>query len=382
MWQSIRVRLSVQYSALVFGIGGVILGAVYLALRSWLKSQTMMGIVIQHTWVQLSSGELVRMPLMNEVEMEAVQTVYASQVLNKAAQFTLVALLGLFLVSIVVGWVMSGRVLKPVGEITNVAREIQASDLSRRIALDGPDDELRRLANTFDDMLDRLDAAFTSQRQFLADTSHDLRTPLAVIQSNVELVSDDPSATIDDWRETGGIVRRNTDKMAAMIDGLLAAARLQTGKAQAVALDLSELIEAKAAEYGPIVAEKDVRIVTSGSTVTVQGVEVSLDRALANLVDNALNVAPVGSTVALSCGMTQGWGWMAVTDEGPGIPDEADQQIGLGLSIVRQIVQAHGGSLRPFSNDEGRGTTMVIWLPTPEADSQSPESRPEVTIGS
>lgn len=376
-FQSIRFRLSVQYSAVVFGLGGALLGLVFLAIRQWLESQTMTRQMLTREVVILSDGRVVSMPQLREIEIQAIDNYVSGIVLDQVAQLTVIAVIALFLLSLVVGWVMSGRVLKPVEEITHVARDIQASDLSRRIALEGPDDELRRLANTFDGMLERLDAAFTSQRQFLADTSHDLRTPLAVIQSNVELVQDDPEASIDDWKSVGGIVRRNTQRMSEMIDGLLAAARLQTGRAEAVTLDLAELIEAKVAEIEPIAAGRDVSVQATTSPAVVQGVEVALYRALANLVDNALKVSPPGSVITIGSGVLEGWAWMSVADEGPGLErSEPDDRIGLGLSIVTQIAEGHGGALASFSGPGGSGTTQVVWIPTEEASEQHPESPP------
>jgi signal transduction histidine kinase len=280
------------------------------------------------------------------------------------------------LFSLIVGWVMSGRVLRPVGEITSVAREIQASDLSRRIGLEGPDDELKRLADTFDGMLERLDRAFTSQRQFLADTSHDLRTPLAVIRSNVELVTDDPSTSTEDWQRAGGIIRRNAEKMSVMIDDLLAAARLQAGKAQAVVIDLAHLVEHKAEEFSPLAGEQTVVLETRVVTALVQGVESSLDRALSNLMDNAVKAAPADSTIILGCGTEAGWAWMAVSDQGPGLPPEPADRVGLGLSIVSQIAESHGGSLATHVGPGGSGTVMVIWLPVGESTGRPPEHSP------
>ena len=319
--------------------------------------------------VVLRDGQLVIMPQLKEVEYRAIESIYNEVVLDRVAQFTIIALVALFLLSIIVGWVMSGRVLKPVEAITSVAREIEASDLSRRIDLKGPDDELTRLARTFDSMLDRLDAAFTSQRQFLADTSHDLRTPLAVIQSNVELVAEDDEASVDDWQDAGGIVRRNTEKMSKMIDGLLAAARLQTGKAQSVMIDLSDLVEAKANEFRSVVAEQEVSVDAIVSPAVIHGVEVSLDRALSNLLENAQRVAPSGSTIVLGCGVSEGWAWMAVEDQGPGLPKGDSGRIGLGLSIVTQIAEAHGGDLCSYTGSSGVGTTMVVWIPTDHFES-------------
>lgn len=375
-WQSIRFRLSVQYSAVVFGLGGALLGLVFLAIRQWLRSQTMTRQMLTGEIVVLPDGRFVSMPQLREVEIQAIDNYVSGIVLDQVAKLTLLAVIALFLLSLVVGWVMSGRVLKPVEEITNVAREIQASDLSQRIALEGPDDELRRLADTFDGMLERLDRAFTSQRQFLADTSHDLRTPLAVIQSNVELAQSDPSASIEDWKDVGGIVRRNTQRMSAMIDGLLAAARLQTGRAEAVTIDLAELVEAKVHEIEPIASAAGVSVGADASPAIVQGVEVALYRALANLVDNAQKAAPAGSRVLLSSGEANGWAWMAVTDEGPGLEEDPGDRIGLGLSIVTQIAESHGGSLATFPGPQGSGTTQVVWIPTDESSGEPPKESP------
>jgi len=375
-WQSIRFRLSVQYSALVFGLGGAVLGLLYLAVQMGLDSQEMMTHLWEGRAVALDGGRTFTLPHYEELEVEAIESIFNGIVLEKVAQYTLIAIGVLFLLSIVIGWIMSGRVLKPVGEITGVARDIQASDLSRRIALTGPDDELKRLADTFDEMLERLDAAFSSQRQFLADTSHDLRTPLTIIRSNIELVSDDPDAGVGEWRRAGGVIRRNAERMSEMIAGLLAIARLQTGQAQSIQVDLAGLVSAKVSDFTPLAEETGVAITAQVAPVTVSGVEVALDRALSNLVENALKVAPSGSTVDVGSGRADGWAWMGVRDAGPGLPVDTDDRIGLGLSIVTQIAQSHGGSLASFGGIGGAGTTMVVWIPVGDAGTEPPTFSP------
>lgn len=379
-WQSIRFRLSVQYSALVFGLGGALLGLVYLAVQRGLRSDTMMAHLWEGRRVILESGQVVILPSYREVEVRAIESIYNEIVLDQVARFTLLAVGLLFLLSIVVGWVMSGRVLKPVGEITTVAHEIQASDLSRRIDLQGPEDELKRLADTFDEMLERLDTAFSSQRQFLADTSHDLRTPLTVIRSNVELVTDDPDATLDEWRQAGDVIRRNSEKMSKMIQDLLAAARLQTGKAESVELDLSRLVAAKVDDFGPVAAEGGVTVVGLGSAVNVRGVDIALDRALSNLVENAVKAAPPGSEVRVGSGVVDGWAWIGVADSGAGMGDRSVDRIGLGLAIVTQIADGHGGKLADYSGGGGMGTAMVIWLPTESAGDEAPPAASPFTV--
>lgn len=370
-WQSIRFRLSVQYSALVFGLGGALLGLVYLAIRSGLSSQEMMTHLWEGRVVTLDGGAEVVLPHYSESEVQAIESIYNQIVLDEVARFTIMAIVILFLLSLIVGWVMSGRVLKPVGEITSVAREIQASDLSRRIALEGPDDELKRLADTFDEMLQRLDTAFASQRQLMADTSHDLRTPLTVIRSNIELVADDPAAGVAEWREAGDVIRRNAERMSEMIAGLLATARMQTGQAKSVQVDLAALVEGKVADFAPVAAQRDLTMVARSEPVAALGVEVALDRALANLIENALKVAPRGSVVNVGSGVSEGWAWIGVSDVGPGLPAEPGDRVGLGLSIVTQVAESHGGSLGTFPGSDGRGTTMVVWIPA-ESETTTP----------
>lgn len=375
-WQSIRFRLSVQYSALVFGLGGALLGLVYLAVQMGLDSQEMMTHLWEGRVVALDGGRTFALPHYEEVEVEAIESIFNDIVLEKVAQYTLIAIGVLFLLSIVIGWIMSGRVLKPVGEITGVAREIQASDLSRRIALTGPDDELKRLADTFDEMLERLDRAFSSQRQFLADTSHDLRTPLTVIRSNIELVADDPAASVEDWRQAGGVIRRNAERMSEMIAGLLATARMQTGQAQSIQVDLADLVVSKVSDFASLAEKAGVAISARAAPATVSGVEIALDRALSNLIENALKVAPVGSLVEVGSGRSGGWAWLAVRDSGPGIPPNNGDRIGLGLSIVTQIAESHGGSLASFAGRGDAGTTMVVWIPVDAVGTGAPAASP------
>ena len=374
---SIRFRLSVQYSAIVFGLGGALLGLVYMALRNWLRAQTMTQYVWSGRPVIQDGVQIGVIPSLAAREVRMIESVYSEIVLNEVAKATILALVALFLLSIVVGWVMSGRVLRPVKEITAVAREIQASDLSRRIGLTGPDDEITQLAATFDGMLERLDRAFSSQRRFLADTSHDLRTPLAVIRSNVEVVEDDEKATVSDWREVGGIVRRNAEKMSEMIDGLLATARLQAGKAQAVALNLADLVEAKTAELGKTLAERGIVLESQASPAFIEGVAVAIDRAFTNLLDNAISVSGPGSRIRIGAGLNGDWAWMAVADQGPGLPEEPEGgRIGFGLSIVEQIAEGHEGALVSSTGLDGMGTTMTIWLPTTGAEGPPPDFTP------
>lgn len=375
--KSIRFKLSVQYSAVVFGLGGALLGLVYLGLQYWFRNQSMNRYVISGEPVMVDGVVIGMVPDLTDHDMAMIETVYNEIVLDEVARFSIFGLLALFLLSLVVGWFMSGRVLKPIDQITNLAREIEVSDLSRRIDLKGPDDELTRLAATIDGMLERLDRAFRGQKRFLADTSHDLRTPLAVIRSNVEVALDDPQTDPGEWRETGEIIQRNVEKMGEMIDSLLAVARAETANTSPAPVDLAELVERKAREYQPVIQDAALTVDVSSGPASIMGVELAIERAFSNLIDNAIRAAPPGSRLKLASGENDGWAYLAVDDEGPGLQlDSEDLPIGLGLSIVERVADSHDGALVSLSGSTGRGATMVVWLPTRGQKGAHPNNHP------
>jgi signal transduction histidine kinase len=164
--------------------------------------------------------------------------------------------------------------------------------------------------------------------------------------------------------------------MSEMIAGLLATARMQTGQAQSIRVELDELVAAKVADFAPIAEEAGVAITARAEPVNVSGVEIALDRALSNLIENALKVAPSGSVVAIGSGRVEGWAWLGVRDSGPGLPKDRGDRIGLGLSIVTQIAQSHGGTLASFAGGGGAGTTMVVWIPAGSSETLPPTSNP------
>lgn len=376
--RSIRFRLSVLYSSVVFLLGGAILGVAYYFMRRNLRRLPL----IYDSRVTMINGRPI---VIRDIDVDTAQLVeqaITQRALDLLADYSVAALVVLFLLSLIVGWVIAGRALRPVTQMTAVARDIQASDLSRRISYAGPEDEMSRLAGTFDEMLERLDGAFHAQRRFLADTSHDLRTPLAVIRSNIDVLAADPDATLLEWQEAGGIVQRNAERMAVMIDDLLAAARLEVRAAAMVTVDLADLVTETSVELGPRAAEIGVSLEARAQPGRIEGVPHSLRRAVANLVDNALKAAPANTSVLLGSGTTGDWAWVKVTDAGEGIDPAAVEtpgRKGLGLSIVREIAEAHGGRLVAHRGAKG-GTAMVIWLPTGPHPGQLPDGVPGSSV--
>jgi signal transduction histidine kinase len=284
-------------------------------------------------------------------------------------------------------------VLKPIERITTVARDIQATDLSRRIGLRGPDDELKRLADTFDAMLARLDAAFGAQRRFLADASHELRNPLAIIQTNTDLTIEDAATSAETQRRMRRL-RRASERMAKLVDELLALGRLEEPALRRTTVDMRALVAEVGDEFLSPARLRGLQLEWSAPDgVVLRADRLALKRALANLLDNAVRLAPEGTHVWLAGGQEEGWAWLAVADDGPGVPPEHRERIferfyridksrsraaggsGLGLAIARDIVRAHDGDIQ-LQPGAGAGSTFVIWLPL-AADENQITSRPD-----
>jgi signal transduction histidine kinase len=301
-------------------------------------------------------------------------------------RYSVSALALLFVASLGVGWYVAGLVLRPLERVIAVARSITATDLTRRINLSGPDDELGQLADTFDDMLDRLDLAFTAQTRFIHEASHELRNPLAVIRTNLDVALADPDATADDLRRTGQVVSRASDRMTTLVDDLLDHARQETRAKQVEVVDLASVVRGTAEEFEVPASTDGVQlIIDSEENLLVEGDPVALRRALANLLANAIRLAPEDTTISIRAGRIEDWVWMGVQDQGPGIAPGDQQRVfrrfwrgdntqtlrkdgrsGLGLAIVKQIVETHGGTVR-VESELGEGATFVIWLPAVSA---------------
>jgi len=379
---SIRFRLTAVWSILVFGLAALVVGGIYLGLQYSLKNQRISATAFQVggiTFIQPDQAQLVQRAV-NERALDALRV------------YSFWALLALFFLSLIVGWIVSGRLLRPLGEISNSVREIQASDLKQRIDLGGPNDELRQLADTFDDMLGRLDEAFEGQRQFIHEASHELRNPLAVIRTNLEVTLADPDASAEELRHAAEVVERSSERMARLVDDLLVYARKGTLSLERDPVDVALLINEAAEEFTAPAMAAGVHLVHQASGgLWVVGDRLALRQALGNLLANAIRYSPEGTTVRLRCGLEGPWVWLAVEDQGPGI-DLVDQdrvfqrfwrgdspegrqqgRSGLGLTIVRQIAEAHGGEVKLVSQVD-HGSAFALWLPALAPLQPSPPS--------
>ncbi|HEV8373163.1 MAG TPA: HAMP domain-containing sensor histidine kinase [Actinomycetota bacterium] len=386
--RSIRFRYTLLYSAVLFGLAALAVASVYLIVSAKLHRYPV-SFGPGEVWCNPFTRRCSRIPVLDRQDFQRL--VY-TEALSTLRYYTFAALGVLFVASLGVGWVIAGRVLRPIGRITSVARDIQVTDLSRRIELAGPDDELKQLADTFDAMLARLDAAFAAQRQFVADASHELRNPLAIIRTNVDVALADPDADPQDLRHTIIVVKRAGDRMSRLVDDLLALARRQEPTLEHERVDLGAAVAEASDDFlVPAEARGIVLDRAIAPEVVVIGDRDALKRAVANLLENAVRLAPASTRIKLATGSEGGRAWIAVADEGPGIAAEDQQHVfdrfwradkarsradggtGLGLAIVRQIAESHDGHVRLHSK-VGVGSTFVIWLPIAPA-AREPASR-------
>lgn len=369
---SIRFRLTIVSSTLIFGLAAIVVGVIYFGLRHSLQNQRISALI-----VQIPGGPVLIKP----DQAQLIQAQVKSQALESLQLYSFTALLVLFFLSLIVGWLVSGRMLRPIGQITNAVRRIQASDLTQRIDLGGPDDELRRLADTFDDMLGRVDEAFEGQRQFIHEASHELRNPLAVIRTNLEVTLSDPDASAEELRHTAEVVERSTERMTRLVDDLLVYARKGALSIARDPVDVSALVIEAADEFAVSADVAGIHLAKdSPPGLWILGDRLALRQALANLLANAVRYTPVGGSIRVRAGREGAWIWMSVEDQGPGIAVEDQDRVfqrfwrgdphegreqgrsGLGLTIVRQIAEAHGGEAK-LASVVGQGSAFALWLP-------------------
>lgn len=388
---SIRFRLTALYSLLLFGLAAFMVAGLYAVLATRLHDETLYR-TYQVTRVEQVPGGVVLTPTEVRASYRSVEALANERALSLLRTYSLAALVLLFLASSGIGWVVAGRVLAPIGRITSVARDIQATDLSRRIALRGPPDELKELADTFDAMLTRLDEAFVGQQRFIQEASHELRNPLAVLRTNVEVALADPDADPAELRRVAELAGASAARMSRLVDDLLVYARLGAPARERALVPLGPLVEDAADEFRSVAALRRIELVTSvAEAPTVLGDRLALRQAVANLLANATRLAPDGTRIWLTAAGDDQWAAVSVTDEGPGISDEdrphvferfwrgdkqaarAEGRSGLGLAIVAQILSDHGGTAEVAPTVTG-GSVFTLRLPVaPSAPSASQE---------
>ena len=264
-------------------------------------------------------------------------------------------------------YLVAGRVLRPVSNLTETARRLSTATLRERIAYRGPRDELAELADAFDEMVGRLDAAFAGQQRFAANASHELRTPLTLIRAEVDVALSDPNATVEELRTSAEIVREATIRADALIESLLLLARSEAEAEKGVLttrepVDLAALVPGALAAVGAETTERELRVDSVLDPARTVGDPELLSRLVGNLVENAVRHNIDGGDLAIRSGHIDGMAWITVANTGAsfeqsevgdllapfrrgGAGRSGVRGTGLGLSIVRAVVLAHHGAV-------------------------------------
>jgi signal transduction histidine kinase len=372
---SIRVRLTVLYAGAFFAAGAVLIVLMQLLLGQVLAHQSPQTGALQHL-----SPDLEHV-FRTESQRQRVDT----QGTMLAASLILLGVIGLGAGGF--GWFLAGRALRPLQQITATARRVADRSLHERIGLDGPDDEIRELADTFDAMLERLDRAFDSQGQFVANASHELRTPLAINRTLIEVALEDPQASAS-TRQLAATLLAVNQRHERLIDGLLTLAGSAQHIADPTLVDLADVARHVTVESRDAAKAARVDVRTNLRPARVRGDPMLLERLVQNLVDNAVSYnAPERGWVAITTGLVDAAAELTVENTGPAIPayevpglfepfrrlpgaerlaDSNDSAIGrgagLGLSIVRAVARAHGGDVHASPRVEG-GLVVRVRLP-------------------
>ncbi|AZP20901.1 sensor histidine kinase [Streptomyces aquilus] len=399
---TIRIRLTLLYGGMFLIAGILLLSIIYLLaanalnVGSDLPFKVVTGTVSSES-CNITSTQLPA-PDLNHALNECVNE-QRQHALDNLLSRSLLALLGLAIIAFAFGYAMAGRVLSPLGRITRTARAVAGSDLSRRIELDGPDDELKELADTFDDMLERLQRAFTAQQRFVGNASHELRTPLAINRTLLEVHLSDPGAPVE-LQQLGKTLLATNERSEQLVEGLLLLARSDNQIVERKPVDLAEVAEQAVDQVHAEAEAKGVEIRGERLSAVVQGNGVLLERIALNLVQNAVryNVPNEeaqrealpnkggggrreGGWVEVTTEVQHGQAVLVVSNTGPVVPayeidnlfepfkrlrgadrTGSDKGVGLGLSIVRSVARAHGGHIYAQPR-EGGGLVMRVTLP-------------------
>ncbi|HEV2240796.1 MAG TPA: HAMP domain-containing sensor histidine kinase [Streptosporangiaceae bacterium] len=301
--------------------------------------------------------------------------------LSHLLQYSLITLAVVIALAAILGWIAAGRALRPVHLITAAARAASEHNLSARVAPSGPRDELRELAETFDDMLGRLQAAFEGQQRFIANASHELRTPLAVTRATIDVVLGNPDSTPRDLRVMAADIRAAVDHAEHLIGALLILARNERGLTVREEVDLATVAEdvLDTADLG------DRRVHATLEPAVISGDPVLAERLIANLVDNAVRYNAAAGDIFIGTRTTPGSSQLTVANTGPVIPPgevgrlfqpfqrlsdrTSHDGFGLGLAIVASIAAIHGGTATARPRDDG-GLSVTVTIPSAGAPAQ------------
>ena len=395
-----RLRLTLLYGGLFLACGAILLAVSYVLVK---QATAPWGANVHMAVAGSSQARVPADPLTGHRGGRALPPGQVSRLVGllgkQIAATTLrqvlidapVALAIVTVIALALGWLVAGRVLRPLATITAAARRISASSLNQRLALRGPDDELKALGDTLDELFARLEAAFDAQRHFAANASHELRTPLTRERAMLQVALDDPGTTAETWRGVAAEVLASNTEQESLIEALLALASGEGGLGQREPVDLAAITSEILLAARPEAARRGLSLDAVTGPAPLLGDKLLAERLVANLIDNAVRHNIAGGHVQISTATRDGRAVLTVVNTGPAIPPEAvgrlfqpflrlggrrihhDNGHGLGLSIVRAIAAAHGASITAHARRGGGLAIEVTFLPAASADGNPSE---------
>jgi signal transduction histidine kinase len=360
---TVRARLTLMYGGMFFAAGFLLLAVAYLLVAHILGGL--------HYAVFGAS--------LTQDQMNEIRQTFITNTLHQLVWQSALALLGVGVIALALGWFVADRALAPLQRVTSAARRLSEPTLHQRIDMQGPDDEIKELADTFDAMLERLNHAFDSQRRFVANASHELRTPLAINRTLLEVALADPDAS-EDLRVVGRTLLATNKRHERLIEGLLLLARSERQLTSRTTVDLREVAAATLSRPATGEVREGLEVTTELTPAVTSGDPVLLEHLVSNLIDNATRHNVDGGTVTVRTGTIDGEVRCQVENSGPPVPayevanlfepfrrladerTDSGRGAGLGLSIVRSVARAHGGTVVALPR-EGGGLVVTVRLP-------------------
>ena len=387
---TVRLRLTLLYGSLVLVSAGAVVGSIYLLFDTrWSGG----GVITEtslpvHQAGGVAGGPGKGLPAQAS-QLPGVKASVKADDLRELLVVSGIAMGAVITVSAGLGWFVAGRVLRPIRTISTSVRTISEDNLHARLAATGPDDELKELSDTFDQLLQRLETAFEAQRQFAANASHELRTPLTLERTLLEVTLADPDCTLESLRATCHRVLAAGAHQERLIASLLTLARSQSGLASRRPVDLCEVVRSVVSSQAPQLSEAGLTIGCDLGSAPILGDDRLIEHLTANLLDNAIRHNVPGGFITLATGTADGRSFLTVVNSGPQIaadqiprlqrpferlgPDRTDNEggSGLGLSIVTSIARAHGADLLLEPGTDG-GMAVNVTFGQAKRDSAPP----------
>jgi len=388
---TIRLRLTLLYGSLVLVSAGAVVGSTYLLFDTWWSGGSVIADVVQNSQ-QVAAGGAAKGPpaqaqLLERVPNEKARLKAAD--LHQLLTVSGIAMGAVVTLSVGLGWSLAGRVLRPIRTISTSVRTISEDNLHARLDATGPDDELKELSDTFDQLLQRLETAFQAQRQFAANASHELRTPLTLERTLLEVALADPDCTLESLRATCQRVLAAEAHQERLIASLLTLARSQSGLTSRSLIDLCEVARGVVSSRASQLADAGLTISCALNSAPILGDDRLVEHLTANLLDNAIRYNVPAGFITLATGTADGRSFLTMLNSGPHIaaeqvarlkrpferlgPDRTDTGggTGLGLSIAASIARAHGAdlSLEPHT---GGGLAVNVTFEQARPDNAPP----------